>query len=102
MKRTVLRTFLVGAALVGQALAQPVLNDAPSRVVGQPALDFRSANPNVVESRSLFNPLAVVTDRSSTPQALYVSDFGNNRVLGWRNATTFANGAPADIVIGQL
>jgi uncharacterized protein (TIGR03437 family) len=102
MKRTVLRTFLVGAALVGQALAQPVLNDVPSRVVGQPSLDFRSGNPNVVESRSLFNPLAVVTDRTSTPQALYVSDFGNNRVLGWRNATTFANGAPADIVIGQL
>jgi uncharacterized protein (TIGR03437 family) len=102
MKRTLLRTFLVAAALVGQAPAQPVLNDLPSRVVGQPALNFRSANPNVVEPRSLFSPIAVVTDRSSTPQALFVSDFGNNRVLGWRDAASFGNGAPADIVIGQL
>jgi uncharacterized protein (TIGR03437 family) len=102
MKRTLLRTFLVGAALVGQTAAQPVLNDLPSRVVGQPSLNFRSANPNVVESRSLFSPIAVVADRSSTPQALFISDFGNNRVLGWRNAASFANGAPADIVIGQL
>jgi uncharacterized protein (TIGR03437 family) len=102
MKRTVLKTFLVGAALAGFALAQPVLNDTPSRVVGQPSLTFRSLNPNVVEGRELLNPSAVVVDRSSTPQALFVSDYGNNRVLGWRDAAAFTNGAPADIVIGQL
>jgi uncharacterized protein (TIGR03437 family) len=102
MKRIIFNPFLVGAALVGQAWAQPVLNDLPSRIVGQPSINFRSTNPNVVEGREFFNPLSVVTDRSSNPQPLFVSDFANNRVLGWSNAATFSNGAPADIVIGQL
>lgn len=102
MKTTVVSTFLVGAALVGNAVAQPTLNDTPSRVVGQPSLDFRSVTPNVVEGREFLNSFAVAVDRSSSPQALFVSDFGNNRVLGWRDAANFSNGAPADIVIGQL
>src|SRR5918992_582652 len=99
MKRIVFNSLLA-AALAVQALAQPVLNDSPSRVVGQPSASFasRSSNPNVVEGREFLSPSAVVVDRSSTPQALFVADFGNNRVLGWNNAATFANGAPADIV----
>lgn len=32
---------------------------------------------------------------------VYVTDFGNNRVLGWRNAGALVNGQPADLVIGQ-
>ncbi|HMC59052.1 MAG TPA: hypothetical protein VKJ01_07665, partial [Candidatus Solibacter sp.] len=36
-----------------------------------------------------------------SPPALYVGDTGNNRVLGWKNATNFANGKPADLVVGQ-
>jgi uncharacterized protein (TIGR03437 family) len=102
MKRIVFSILLACSALAGDAFAQAVLNDAPSRVVGQPAVGFSSTNPNVVEGREFLNPAAVVVDRSSTPQALFVSDLGNNRVLGWRNAATFANGAPADIVIGQV
>jgi len=60
-----------------------------------------SDNPNLVEGREFWRPNAVAIDTSSTPHALYVSDSGNNRVLGWRNAAGFANGAPADIVVGQ-
>ena len=49
------------------------------------------------ETRSDF----VAIDLSSTPNHLYASDTGNSRVLGWRDATAFKNGAPADLVIGQ-
>ncbi len=40
-------------------------------------------------------------DTSTTPNGIYVADLQNNRVLGWHNATGFANGAPADVVVGQ-
>jgi uncharacterized protein (TIGR03437 family) len=70
--------------------------------VGQPTLAIRSGNPNVVEGREFWNPWSVAVDRSSTPPALYVSDTRNHRVLGWRNATSFSNGAAADIVVGQV
>ena len=44
---------------------------------------------------------AVAIDRSVTPNRVYVSDYSNNRILGWANETSLANGAPADLVIGQ-
>ena len=47
------------------------------------------------------NSEAVAIDASVTPNRLYVSDFNNNRVLGWNDASSFANGAPADLVVGQ-
>ncbi|HET6466493.1 MAG TPA: hypothetical protein VFH55_12865, partial [Nitrospiria bacterium] len=46
-------------------------------------------------------PYAVAVDRSVTPNRVYVSDYNNNRVLGWSNESNLANGAPADLVIGQ-
>ncbi len=90
------------AALPQNSWAQSELNLTPSRVVGQPSLTARSTNPNVPEGRSLFQPFAVAVDASSTPQAIFVADTRNNRVLGWRNAQTFANGAPAELILGQL
>ena len=82
--------------------AQSELNLTPSRVAGQPSLNFRSSNPNVVDGRSMYSPWAVAVDTTSTPPAIFVSDTFNNRVLGWRNATQFANGAKADLILGQL
>lgn len=43
----------------------------------------------------------VAVDTSSTPNHLYIADSLNSRVLGWNNADSFANGQPADLVIGQ-
>ncbi len=57
--------------------------------------------PNLVEGREFNNPQAVALDTSRTPPILYVADFGNNRVLAWKSATGFTNGAYADLVIGQ-
>jgi uncharacterized protein (TIGR03437 family) len=92
----------VFAALPFVCQAQSELNLTPSRVVGHPSLNFRSGNPNVVDGRSMYQPWAVAVDTSSTPNALFVSDTANNRVLGWRTATSFANGAKADVILGQL
>ncbi len=93
--------FLGGIAGYSQA----TLNTSASRGIGQPQLLPNNAvstgNPNLVEGRELFNPQGVVLDTSLTPPALYVSDTNNNRVLGWKNATSFTNGKPADLVVGQ-
>ncbi len=46
-------------------------------------------------------PKGVAIDRSVTPNRVYVSDSVYHRVLGWADADALANGAPADLVIGQ-
>ncbi|MFN7999203.1 MAG: hypothetical protein U0Q18_36630 [Bryobacteraceae bacterium] len=43
----------------------------------------------------------IAIDWKSSPQHLYVSDPGNNRVLGFMDAAKIAPGVQADIVIGQ-
>lgn len=95
------RVYFLVQFLIGVAAGQINLNRAPSRVIGQPQVQALSGNPNYVEGRELFNPSAVAVDTTSSPPVVYVSDTGNNRVLGWANASSFENGAPADIVIGQ-
>jgi uncharacterized protein (TIGR03437 family) len=82
--------------------AQPVaLNTAPSRVIGQDSLAITSVSPNLVEGREFYQPQSVALDRSSSTPGIYVADTLNNRVLGFRNATSFANGQKADVVLGQ-
>lgn len=46
-------------------------------------------------------PFSVAIDRSVVPNRVYVSDYNNNRVLGWANVSALTNGAPADLVLGQ-
>ena len=86
------------------AYPQVTLNTTPSRSVGAPIPNSNTvegSNPNLVEGKELFSPYGLALDTSVTPPILYVADTGNNRVLGWKNATSFNNGAPADLVIGQ-
>jgi uncharacterized protein (TIGR03437 family) len=83
------------------------INTLPSREVGHPTmprpnpLAVTTSNPNLVEGRELFIPTAVAVDTTASPPILYVADTGNNRVMAWKNASTFANGKPADLIIGQ-
>jgi uncharacterized protein (TIGR03437 family) len=84
------------------AAAQLALNSFPSRVVGQEQIEVRTLSPNLVEGRELYFPQDVAVDRSTSPSPIYVADFGNHRVLAWRDAATFRNGAPAELVIGQI
>ena len=96
------RTFGIGAAIVGLALyAAMVLAKGTTgdRVLGQ--LDFAHSTPNLVDAIGLSNPVAVAIDTSASPNRIYVADSDNERVLGWNDAAGFANGAPADLVIGQ-
>ncbi|MGA2150419.1 MAG: hypothetical protein ABSH49_36325, partial [Bryobacteraceae bacterium] len=77
------------------------LNGSPSRQIGQPLLIPKTANPNLVEGRELWNPTGIAFDPSTSPPLVYVADTLNNRVLAWKNSTGFSNGQPADLVIGQ-
>jgi uncharacterized protein (TIGR03437 family) len=82
-----------------------ILNVLPSRVLGHPNPEqinnVVSLAPNLVEGRELYQPQGIALDTSVTPPILYVSDTVNHRVLAWKNATSFTNGAYADLVIGQ-
>jgi uncharacterized protein (TIGR03437 family) len=93
--------ILVSVVAAGLLHADTTINPNPSRIVGQPQLALWSAAANLVEGREFNAPQSVAADTSVTPPILYVVDTGNNRVLAWRNAATFANGAMADLVIGQ-
>jgi uncharacterized protein (TIGR03437 family) len=95
--------FAIGL-LIGVAdllSAQLNLNRTPSRALGWPKLAVSNLNPNLVEGREFDQPQGVAIDNSVNPPVLYVSDLANNRVLGWKNATSFSFGATADFVIGQ-
>jgi uncharacterized protein (TIGR03437 family) len=100
---------LVPCALLLAALhlleAQTIFNPVPSRIVGQAVLQqqgvLTALAPNLVEGREFNNPQAVAVDASANPPILYVADFGNNRVLAWKNVSAFTKGDFADKVIGQ-
>ncbi len=97
------------ALLGGIAAGQVVLNSLPAKVYGQFSLPKTQQElaipngtaPNLVEGRELFSPLAVAVDTSVSPEIIYVVDTGNNRVLAWKDAGSFVNGAGADLVLGQ-
>ena len=80
-------------------LATSPPNTTADLVLGQ--FDFNQHGTNIIKSGGLDLPLSVAVDPSVTPNRLYVADWQNNRVLGWKSAPGFANGAAADIVIGQ-
>ncbi|HJT89101.1 MAG TPA: hypothetical protein VJ732_14635 [Bryobacteraceae bacterium] len=88
-------------ASAGTGFSQIVLNSAPSRVIGSTQLALTNLNPNLVEGRELYSPQGVALDNSVSPPMVYVADTVNNRVLAWKNAVAFNNGAKADLVIGQ-
>jgi sugar lactone lactonase YvrE len=68
---------------------------AANAVLGQP--NFTSSSSGTT-AQTLSSPGVLITDAAG---ALYVSDYGNGRVLIYKNAAAKANGAAADIVIGQ-
>lgn len=93
--------LLVFSLIVEALPAQVTLNPQPLRVLGHPRVTLSTTNANLIEGRELNGPQGIAIDSSLQPAALYVADTGNNRVLAWRNAADFQNGASADLVIGQ-
>lgn len=101
-KNILVFTLIILGAAAGYSQSQSItLNSVPSRSMGQPQLFPESGSINRVEGRELYDPQGVAVDTSTPVPAVYVSDFRNNRVLAWKNAAGFSNGAPADLVIGQ-
>jgi sugar lactone lactonase YvrE len=90
--------FAVGVAILAAVISIVAPIDPPANLVlGQPG--FAQAAPGSGTGAMLAapqGPAAIDSDGH-----LYVADTGNNRVLGWRDASALENGAPADIVIGQ-
>ncbi len=95
----------VVAVLDAQTTSSTIFNPAPSRIVGQTALQqfglLTATAPNLVEGREFNGPQALALDTTAATPVLYVADTGNNRVLGWKDATAFTKGNFADKVIGQ-
>ncbi|HEX8441671.1 PKD domain-containing protein [Archangium sp.] len=56
---------------------------------------------NLLDGRGLNAPEGLALDTSVSPPRVYVADTANSRVLAWADALAYANGAPADKVLGQ-
>jgi len=93
--------FFASAVAADAQTTSVTLNGSPSRQIGQPLLIPKTANPNLVEGRELWNPTGIAFDFAPSTPYVYVADTLNNRVLAWKNSTGFTNGQPADLVIGQ-
>jgi uncharacterized protein (TIGR03437 family) len=101
--------FGIGASSFAQTASPVVFDSVPTRILGQPlrpttmseTISPPTINPNLLEGRELNSPLSVAVDTSVSPPAVYVCDTYNNRVLAWKDGTNFANGAPADLVLGK-
>jgi len=96
-------------AFFGVSAPAQQLNYLPAKVYGQTLLPTRGAEmmfppataPNRAKATGLYLPSSVTVDATRSPAPVFVADTANNRVLGWRDSSTFVSGAAADIVIGQ-
>jgi len=101
------RIWAVLAIFGAVGAAQVIPNPIPERVLGRlPREAFTlpenaSSSPNLLEGRELWEPQGVALDTSVDPPSVYVADTRNHRVLAWKDARSFLNGAFADAVIGQ-
>ncbi|HWP47882.1 MAG TPA: hypothetical protein VNM22_12025 [Candidatus Limnocylindrales bacterium] len=88
--------LLLGFALPGWGAISDTTADI---VIGQVA--FNRGTDNLVDAKGFNLPFGVAIDRSVNPNRLYVTDSKNHRILGYRDISSFVNGNPADLVIGQ-
>jgi NHL repeat-containing protein/ASPM-SPD-2-Hydin domain-containing protein len=96
------RIILLAATIL--ALRAPVWakGTVASAALGQPDFTHSPANfPDAASFNVGSNYVSTAVDKSSTPNHLYLTDLGNNRVLGYTSVAALMNGAPADLVIGQ-
>jgi uncharacterized protein (TIGR03437 family) len=87
------------------------VSTAATRVLGQNGFQYRALN--LIEGREVFfngtdpalglniSGAGVAVDTTSNPPHLYISDTGNHRILGFRDARSVTTSTKADIVIGQ-
>jgi DNA-binding beta-propeller fold protein YncE len=71
---------------------------AAEAVLGQPSLDSVAANTGGISASTMNTPVRVFVDAAGR---LWVSDYGNHRVLRFDNASAKATGSAANAVLGQ-
>jgi len=74
----------------------PLFSQTANVVLGQP--DFLHNAANSVDAEGMNGAHGITVDKNNH---LYVADEQNSRVLGYTSTASFANGAPANLVIGQ-
>lgn len=104
MRKNHAARFILLASLVGSLfLATRLIALAASydtiadRVLGQPDFDSNAANNAGLAAAQQLNLPRGVSIIKSTGRII-VADSGNNRVMSWPNASSFSNGAAADII----
>ncbi len=94
--KTLFFTLLLCGTVLSVLKAQFINGQNAAAVLGQST--FNTSNTGI--SSTGFNfPSGVAID--PTNGKLFVSDYLNNRVLRYANAASFANGAAAEVVLGQ-
>src|SRR5580692_6181459 len=100
-----LTTFVLVTTLpaaTGDTTADRVLGQAVFTLNGQNFVDGAGFDFTDGSIGNITPANGVAVDVNSSPQHLYVADTLNSCILGWNNAESFANGQPADLVIGQI
>ncbi len=95
------RTLGIAAAMLPVALYAAIVlatGTTADVVVGEP--NFTSENGGTT-AEPMSMPEGLAVDTSVTPNRLYVADYANSRVLGWKDTNSLMNGQAADLVIGQ-
>ncbi len=88
---------LAASALVASMARAEIGDLSADSVMGQANLSDATALP--IGPHTFGKPSGIAIDRLRN--RIYVSDSVNHRVLGWSNAEGLANGAAADLVLGQ-
>jgi len=101
LRLTVNALIAVVAVFVMALMPLPLISgdNVADGVLGE--IDFGHNGINNTNATSLDSPGQMAIDLGSTPTHLYVVDTVNSRVLGWNDATSYANGQAADLEIGQ-
>ena len=89
-------------AATGDVIADRVLGQAVFTLNNQDFVDGAGLDYSNNSIGNLTPGFGLAVDTSSATHHLYLVDPFNNRVLGWENAASFANGQAADLVIGQV
>ena len=93
---TIALVSMFAAVLMVTVLTAATGDNFADAVLGQ--IDFSHNGINNPGAASLNSPSQMAVDLNDS---LYVVDGANSRILGWLDATSFTNGQPADIEIGQ-
>ncbi len=80
------------------AASKLVTGAAAEAVLGQPSLDSIGTNTGGLSASTMNTPVRLYVDGAGR---LWVSDYGNRRILRFDNASTKATGAAANGVLGQ-